>query len=243
MYWAKSTGKNRVGDWDGLVSRRQNEILPEYAGDRSGKSHDAVASLVSALNAKDPTTRDHTERCSWYATELARDLGLNEEATSILELASLLHDIGKLVVPDEVLGKPGPLDSDEWELMRKHPSSARHILSQMDSVSDAVPAIVHHHERYDGTGYPDGLAGEDIPLASRILTVTDAFDAMTSDRPYRQAMPIEEALEELKSNASTQFDPDIVEAFVSLIERRGAHPLLPTNGNASTPKPTAVASD
>ena len=127
--------------------------------------------------------------------------------------------------------------------MRKHPSSARHILSQMDSVSDAVPAIVHHHERYDGAGYPDGLVGEDIPLASRILTVTDAFDAMTSDRPYRQAMPIEEALEELKSNAGTQFDPDIVVAFVSLIERRGAHPLLPTNGNASAPRPTAVASD
>jgi len=243
MYWAKSTGKNRVGDWDGLVSRRQNEILPEYAGDRSGKSHDAVASLVSALNAKDPTTRDHTERCSWYATELARDLGLDEEATSILELASLLHDIGKLVVPDEVLGKPGPLDSDEWELMRKHPSSARHILSQMESVSDAVPAIVHHHERYDGAGYPDGLVGEDIPLASRILTVTDAFDAMTSDRPYRQAMPIEDALEELNSNAGTQFDPDIVVAFVSLIERRGAHPLRPTNGDASAPKPAAVASD
>jgi diguanylate cyclase (GGDEF)-like protein len=233
MYWAKSTGKDRVGDWDGLVSRREGDILPEYAGDRPGKSNDAIASLVSALNAKDPTTRDHTERCSWYATELAADLGLNEEQAAILRLASLLHDIGKLVIPDEILCKPGALNQAEWELMREHPNSARHILSQMDSAAETIPAIVHHHERYDGTGYPDGLQGEDIPLASRILTVTDAFDAMTSDRPYRDAMPVEDAIDELKRHSGAQFDPDIVHAFVKLIERRGAHPLRPTNGHAA----------
>jgi len=241
MYWAKSTGKNRVGDWDGLISRRDGDFLPQYAGERSGKSHDAVASLVSALNAKDSTTRDHTERCSWYATELAAQLELDEEQASILQLASLLHDIGKLVIPDEVLCKPGPLNAEEWEIMREHPSSAKHILSQLDSVADALPAIVHHHERYDGTGYPDGLKGDSIPLASRILTVTDAFDAMTSDRPYRNAMPVENALDELRENSGTQFDPEIVVAFVKLIETHGAHPLRPTSGSATPAKAASLA--
>ncbi len=225
MYWAKSTGKNRVGDWDGLLSRRAVEAGPQSLGDHRGKIHDAVASLVSALAAKDPPTRDHTERCSWYSTELAKELNLADEEVSILSLASLLHDIGKLVVPDEVLGKPGPLNEDEWRVMRQHPTSAMHILSQMDSVSEALPGILHHHERFDGTGYPDGLAGADIPLASRILTVTDAFDAMTSNRPYRRAMTIEAAIEELEANSGSQFDPEIVEAFVAMITKNGAHPL------------------
>lgn len=241
MYWAKSTGKNRVGDWDGLVSRRNGGLAPQYIGEHTGKAHDAVASLVSALNSKDPTTRDHTERCSWYAAELARELGLNEQEGSVLRLASLLHDIGKLVIPDDVLRKPSELNDAEWALVREHPRSARHILSQMHAVADAVPAIEHHHERYDGLGYPDGLGGEDIPLASRILTVTDAFDAMTSDRPYRKAMPIEDALKELRTHAGTQFDPKIVEAFVRLIETRGAHPLRESNGAVETAAP--VASD
>lgn len=234
MYWAKSTGKNRVGDWDGLVSRRNGGIAPQYIGDRTGKAHDAVASLVSALDSKDPTTRDHTERCSWYAAEVARDLGLDEQESSVLRMASLLHDIGKLVIPDEVLRKPEPLDEAEWALMKQHPSSAQHILSQMDSVADAVPAIVHHHEKYDGSGYPQGLAGDDIPLSSRILSVTDAFDAMTSDRPYRKAMSIEAALKELRDNSGTQFDPRIVETFVKLIEDRGAHPLRPASPDTQT---------
>jgi diguanylate cyclase (GGDEF)-like protein len=238
MYWAKSTGKNRVGDWDGLVSRRNGGIDPKYVGDHTGKAHDAVASLVSALASKDPTTRDHTERCSWYAAELARELGLDEQEGSILRLASLLHDIGKLVIPDEVLRKPSELNDDEWAVMKQHPRSARHILSHMHSVADAIPAIEHHHERYDGLGYPAGLAGERIPLASRILTVTDAFDAMTSDRPYRKAMSVEDAIAELRANAGTQFDPKIVDAFVKLIEARGAHPLRSALPSA---QPTAAA--
>jgi HD-GYP domain-containing protein (c-di-GMP phosphodiesterase class II) len=168
MYWAKSTGKNRVGDWDGLLSRRTDGSMPQYLASRDGKIRDAVVSLVSALAAKDPVTRDHTERCSWYTGELAEALGLTEEETSVLRLASLLHDIGKLVVPAEVLCKPGPLTAEEWAQMREHPTTALHILGPIDSTADAVPAILHHHEHFEGSGYPGGLAGSDIPIASRI---------------------------------------------------------------------------
>jgi len=225
MYWAKSTGKNRVGDWDGLLSRRTDGSVPADFGNRDGKVRDAVVSLVSALAAKDPVTRDHTERCSWYTAELAAELGLGEEEASVVRLASLLHDIGKLVVPVEVLCKPGPLTEEEWIQMRQHPTTALHILSPIDSTADAVPAILHHHEHFDGSGYPGGLAGDDIPMASRILLVADAFDAMTTDRPYRKAMPIKAAIEELKCHRGSQFDPEVVDAFLKILDRGGAHPL------------------
>jgi HD-GYP domain-containing protein (c-di-GMP phosphodiesterase class II) len=225
MYWAKSTGKNRVGDWDGLLSRRTDGAVPLDLGSRDGKVRDAVVSLVSALAAKDPVTRDHTERCSWYTAELAAELGLGEEEASVVRLASLLHDIGKLVVPVEVLCKPGPLTEEEWVQMRQHPTTALHILSPIDSTSNAVPAILHHHEHFDGSGYPGGLAGDDIPMASRILLVADAFDAMTTDRPYRKAMPIKAAIEELKRHRGSQFDPEVVDAFLKILDRGGAHPL------------------
>ena len=128
-------------------------------------------------------------------------------------------------MPDEVLFKPGPLNEDEWTQMKQHPAAALHVLDQIRSIADATPAILHHHEHFDGSGYPDGLAGEDIPLASRMLLVTDAFDAMTTDRPYRKAMPVEAAIEELKLNSGGQFDPAVVEAFLRILTRHGAQPL------------------
>ncbi len=226
MYWAKSTGKNRVGDWDGLLSRRESQVT-QHLGSRDGKLRDAVVSLVSALAAKDPVTRDHTERCVWYSGELAKELGLDERETANVRLASVLHDIGKLVVPAEVLCKTGPLTQEEWAQIRQHPTTALHILATIDSVASAVPAILHHHEHFDGSGYPDGLSGEEIPIASRIVSVADAFDAMTTDRPYRKAMPIEAAIEELQRHSGSQFDPVVVGAFLRVISRNGLHPLRP----------------
>ena len=228
MYWAKSAGKNQVGDWGKLIRRRQDGTLPWYAADRGVKAPDVVAALVAALAAKDPITSAHTERCSWYTAKLAKEIGLKDDETSIVRLASLLHDVGKLAVPDDVLCKPGPLNEEEWAQMKRHPTSALHVLSQIHSIADATPAILHHHEHFDGSGYPDGLAGKEIPIASRILLVTDAFDAMTTDRPYRKAMPIEAAIEELKRNSGTQFDPMVVEAFLQILARDGAQPLRRT---------------
>ncbi|MBI2914194.1 MAG: PAS domain S-box protein [Chloroflexi bacterium] len=225
MYWAKSAGKNRVGHWSKLVRQRAQGTVPWYAADGAVKAPEVVTALIAALAAKDPATRAHTERCSWYSARLAEELGLDERETSIVRLSSLLHDVGKLAVPDEVLFKPGPLTEAEWGHMRQHPVTALNILGQVRSIADATPAILHHHEHFDGSGYPDGLAGDQIPVASRILLVTDAFDAMTTDRPYREALPIETAVEELKRNSGSQFDPVIVAAFLRVLARQGARPL------------------
>ncbi|MCH7998552.1 MAG: diguanylate cyclase, partial [Chloroflexi bacterium] len=239
MYWAKSAGKNRIGDWSKLLKDRAEGSLPWYAADRGARAPDVVAALVAALAAKDPVTAAHTERCSWYTAKLAEELGLGEEETSVIRLASLLHDIGKLAVPDDILCKPGPLNEEEWALMKQHPAAALHILGQIHSISEATPAIRHHHEHFDGSGYPDGLAREDIPLASRILLVTDAFDAMTTDRPYRKAMPVDAAVEELERNGGSQFDPLVVEAFLRILARDGAQPLLSMRSAATKAAATA----
>jgi diguanylate cyclase (GGDEF)-like protein/PAS domain S-box-containing protein len=225
MYWAKAAGKNRVGDWGKLLTHRTDGSLPWYAADRGVKAPDVVAALVAALAAKDPITAAHTERCSWYTARLAEELGLPTGERSIVRLASLLHDIGKLAIPDEVLFKPGPLSKEEWAQMKQHPTAALHVLGQIRSLTDAIPAILHHHEHFDGSGYPDGLTGEEIPIASRILLVTDSFDAMTTDRPYRKAMPIRVAVEELRRNRGSQFDPAVVDAFLRMLTREGAQPL------------------
>jgi diguanylate cyclase (GGDEF)-like protein/PAS domain S-box-containing protein len=225
MYWAKSGGKNRVAGWDKLLRDRADADPLPYRIERGARAPDTVAALAAALSAKDPITAAHTERCSWYTTKLAQELGLPEEQTSVARLASLLHDIGKLAVPDEVLLKPGPLNEEEWDQMKQHPAAALHVLGQIRAIADAAPAVLHHHEHFDGSGYPDGLAGEDIPIASRILLVTDAFDAMTTDRPYRKAMSVEEAIDELRRNRGSQFDPAVVDAFLELLAREGPQPL------------------
>ncbi len=245
MYWAKSTGKNRIGDWDGLISRRTDKMGVQPVNRRRASNHDSIAGLAAALAAKDPGTRDHIERCSWYAAKLAEELALSEDERNVVRLAALLHDVGKLAMPDAVLGKTGPLDEDEWRQMKLHPLFGLHMLGHMDDISDAVPAIVHHHEHFDGSGYPDGLTGGDIPIASRILMVCDAFDAMTTDRPYRDAMPLEAAVSELETNSGRQFDPEVVGAFLRMLSRDGVHPSLEpaelgpparTGGRADTPR-------
>jgi len=240
MYWAKSTGKNRVGRWDRLVSRKAEGAAPWSLTDRAVRAPDVVAALVAALAAKDPITSAHTERCSWSAAKLAEELRLPEEERMVVRVAALLHDIGKLAVPDEVLFKPGPLTEEEWVQMRQHPSAALHVLGQIRSIAEATPAIVHHHEHFDGSGYPDGLAGEEIPVVSRILLVTDAFDAMTTDRPYRKAMPVEAAVEELERNCGNQFDPRVVEAFLEVLSRHGPQPLNSDKQRSKTASAVAV---
>ncbi len=159
----------------------------------------------------------HVHRVSDLAVDLGTGLGLGEEDLDRLAIAGVLHDVGKIHLDPNILGKPGPLSEEEFELMRRHPELG-FAMTRNRLDPKVAEAILYHHERYDGLGYPFGLAGEDIPLLSRIVLVSDAFDAMTSDRAYQPALPTEFAVEEIRLHAGTQFDPAVVEVFLSLAE-------------------------
>ena len=171
--------------------------------------------LTAALERRDPYTRGHCDRVTTLARTLAAQLACDRAELASIELGGPVHDIGKLSVPDDVLLKPGRLDEDELEQIRTHPTEGARILRGIRSLRAAVPCVLHHHERWDGGGYPAGLAGEEIPKPARILAVADAFDAMTSARPYRDALPVAVALEEVRRCAGTQFDPEVSAAFVA----------------------------
>jgi putative nucleotidyltransferase with HDIG domain len=179
----------------------------------------SVRALLKALECKDDYTFGHSMRVAFYSLQLGKEYGLSDEELYDLELAALFHDIGKIGVPDSVLLKPARLDEEEFLKMKKHPELSAEILKGFAPFEEAAKFAKHHHERYDGRGYPDGMAGEDIPLYSRIILIADTFDAMTSTRPYRKGLPYEVAFEELREFAGSQFDPNLVEFFIKAMER------------------------
>jgi HD-GYP domain-containing protein (c-di-GMP phosphodiesterase class II) len=181
-----------------------------------------VSALSQAIDAKDGFTRGHADRVSRIAGAIAREMGLSERNIEEIELAGMLHDIGKIGVEDQILMKPSRLDPHEQELMRRHPIYGAKILEPSESLRPLVPLVMHHHENFDGSGYPDGRKGEDIPLGSRIIIVADAYEAMTSDRIYRKAIGHERAMDQLNRYKGIQFDPQVVRALGTLIEKRGA---------------------
>ena len=176
-----------------------------------------LQALAAAVEARDPYTRGHCERVTQYALTIAEALAFSDEDLEILERAAILHDIGKVAVPDSILRKNGRFDEDDWIEVRKHPQVGQTMLAHLKFLGPSLPLIRHHHERYDGSGYPDGLGGEGIPLGARILAVADAFDAMTSDRPYREAFALSDAVGELERCAGSQFDPEIAEVFLDAL--------------------------
>jgi len=178
-----------------------------------------VKSLIHAIEAKDVYTRGHSERVSEYCMRMATLLKLDAHQMETLQWASVLHDIGKIGISEGILNKPGTLTQEEYTHIQDHSRQGFNILRPLEQLKDSLPAILHHHERYDGTGYPDGLKGEGIPLLARIIAVADAYDAMTSHRAYRPAKPPEEALEILEEVAGSQLDPYMVELFVEMIEQ------------------------
>jgi HD-GYP domain-containing protein (c-di-GMP phosphodiesterase class II) len=192
---------------------------------------DMVKTLAFMVEAKDPSTRSHLERTHKYARVLARAIDAELADDHTLAYGFLLHDVGKIGVPEAILNKPGPLDHEEWLIMRTHPQIGVQIVAGVKSLGPAVEVIRSHHERWDGRGYPAGLHGEQIPLSARIFAVCDAFDAMTSDRPYRHAMPYEEALEEIMAGAGSQFDPAIAKAFVSIGDLEEIHASMHDDGH------------
>jgi putative nucleotidyltransferase with HDIG domain len=181
---------------------------------------ETLASLSNALEAKDAVTSQHTEEVVRLAVAVAAELGLDLDAVRNVELGAVLHDIGKVRVPESILNKPGPLTDEEWEVMKTHPEVGEHILRPIQSLNAILSIVRHHHERWDGGGYPDKLAGRAIPLGARIVAVCDAYRAMTEDRPYRKALSNAEARKELHEGSGTQFDPDCVEAMIRALERR-----------------------
>jgi putative nucleotidyltransferase with HDIG domain len=172
-----------------------------------------LKSLSETIDARDPHTRGHSKRVARYALVVARRMEWPPDRQHRLEIAALLHDVGKLGVEAFILAKPATLDEREMAAVRYHPLLGVRILESVQQLADIIPFIRHHHERFDGGGYPDGLRGEDIPPEARILSVADAYEAITSHRPYRRARTPREALEEIRKGAGSQFDPQVVEAF------------------------------
>ena len=175
-----------------------------------------LSMLSRAIEARDPYTRGHSTRVTELAEAVAQRLGWSEERIASLRVGGPLHDIGKLAVSDEVLCKEGRLDDDELAQIREHPKIGAKLLFRVTALREAIPYVLYHHERWDGTGYPSGKAGEEIPVEARVLAIADAFDAMTSDRPYRSALSREEALAEVERCAGTQFDPKIARVFLEV---------------------------
>ena len=185
---------------------------------------ETIRSLAFVVEAKDAYTGQHLERCRVYGVALLRELGIEDQYPDA-EYGFLLHDAGKVGVPERILGKPGPLTAAEWRVMRTHPLIGYQMLASIPFMQNAAEIVRSHHEMFDGSGYPEGLKGDEITPPARVFSVVDAFDAMTTDRPYRAALTIEQAADELERMAGTQFDPEVVAAFVPLCER-----LLPVSG-------------
>jgi len=214
LYYAKRTGGNRVY----LSSKILSEPLDDGGINARHNGLSAVYALASAVEARDPYVYGHSRKVNTLAVVLAEAIGLSPDEVSKVSTAALLHDIGKIGIPDKVLNKKGELNAEDWEAIKAHPKLGANIVGNIPNLVPCVSSILHHHERWDGSGYPKGLKGEEIPIEARILAIADSFDAMTSARPYRPALSHEEAVKELRQGAGIQFDPKLVEAFIGIIE-------------------------
>ena len=198
--------------------KRINEELSDTYEKLEKAYLESIQTLRYTVEAKDPYTRGHSDRVSEYSVLIGEKLGLSEDEIKTLRVGGLFHDIGKIGIPDSILLKESRLTDDEYSEIKNHPSIGAHILCNAEVFKDIIPIVKHHHERYDGRGYPGQLKGKDIPYLARIAAVADAFDAMTSKRTYRNSLPIEVVHEEIEKNLGTQFDPEIGNCFLDIID-------------------------
>jgi putative nucleotidyltransferase with HDIG domain len=212
LYRAKFFNRNRVEVY--------YSVLEEIAKD-TNVEHDTITSIkafIGMINKKDKYMYGHTERVVIYSNSFSNYVNLNEHDKKTLRFGAYLHDIGKIDAPEEVLNKRERLTDKEFDILKQHPTMGVEVIQHIDSFKELIPLILHHHERYDGRGYPTGLKGDEIPYLARILTIADSFDAMTSNRPYNNRKNYDEAIEELRRCSGTQFDPELVESFIEMIE-------------------------
>jgi len=202
-----------------LIERREYQALLERRVEEATRSleqayHQTLEALGAALDSRDVGTESHSRRVHGYSLALAREHGVPDDQLTDLAHGVLLHDIGKIGIPDAILLKPGALTPDEWQVMRTHPEIGKRLIEKIPFLHGAIPVVWCHHEKWEGNGYPRRLQGEEIPLHARIFSVVDAFDAMTFDRPYSKAIPFDAAIAEIKRCAGTHFDPHVVESFL-----------------------------
>jgi putative two-component system response regulator len=202
-------------DIEELLIRVRSLLRTKHLTDRLVSSEAVVIALARTVEARDQYTEKHLHRVADRSVEVARRVGMSDQEVESVRLGGLLHDLGKIAVPDGVLLKPGPLDRSEFALVRKHPEIGAEIVRPLRAFESPEPVVLHHHERFDGTGYPYGLRGSSIPLAARVVAVADSFDAMTTDRPYRAAMAPLEAFERLEDGRGSQWDPEVVDVFLA----------------------------
>lgn len=199
------------------IKKINDELSIAY--DKLEKAYlESIQTLRYTVEAKDPYTRGHSDRVSEYSVLIGKKIGLSEEEIKILKIGGLFHDIGKIGVPDSILKKPGKLTDDEYSEIKNHPSIGAHILTPATIFKDIIPIVKHHHEKYDGNGYPARLIGENIPYLARIAVIADTFDAMTSKRTYRNELPLEVVKEEFIKYRGIQFDPNLVDVFTDILE-------------------------
>ena len=232
VYTVKRTGKNAVQMYSADINRRE----PVNTKHKSGYSEHAntIYALTAAIDAKDHYTFQHSQNVAYYAAELAQASGMTPDLVEIVREASLLHDIGKIGIREEILNKPVKLTAEEYEIMKGHVENAVNIIRHLPSLDYLIPAVLSHHERYDGKGYPRKLAEDNIPLTGRILCIADSFDAMTSSRNYKPAIPLQEAISIMRSEAGGQFDPVLVDVFIEYLEN-GTIQLQPAQQEAELP--------
>ena len=209
---ALGLGSGSGFSWEGLRVRELEEKL------RSTR-HATICALNQMLDLKDLNTGVHSTRLAEWAVRIGRELGLDDARLEDIEVAALLHDAGKVGVPDAILKKAGPLDPGEWRIMKMHPEFSWAVLRLVPGLERASLFALHHHEKYDGSGYPSGLRGREIPIGARIVSVIDAFDAMVAERPYKHGLPTEEALRRLVKDSKTHFDPDVVDIFLPMAQK------------------------
>ena len=226
VYHVKRSGKNGIEIFDTMLKESLDE---ENAGKKSDHEHiyqsyeSTIYALTAAIDTKDHYTFGHSNNVAYYATSLAKALNYTTEMVEIIRQAALLHDVGKIGIPEHILNKEGKLTDEEYEIMKGHVEASIGIIRHLPSLDYVIPAVIGHHERYDGNGYPRRIAGEDIPASARILCIADSFDAMTSKRCYKELMPVEKALRIIREEEGKQFDPDMAEVFIHIFREGKIH--------------------